>query len=77
MRAQLKDPRGVTIALASTFDGNKTHVGVRVGQTGRIAFLCGVYAATQDVMFHHRQQDGQKLEPSCRHCQTRTATLSR
>jgi hypothetical protein len=78
MRAHIKDPRGVTISLA---DGGlesssaTTHIGVRVGREGRIAFLCGVYVATSKKRYLAGVRDGEQLQPSCKHCQYRSRSV--
>jgi hypothetical protein len=72
MKAHIRDPRGVTIALAKAENSDLTHVGIRVEREGRIAFLCGVYVATSKKQFLTApQQDLDPLQPTCRHCQAR------
>jgi hypothetical protein len=74
MKAHIRDPRGVTIALAKTDTSDTTHVGFRVGPFGKIAFLCGVYLGTQKMWVHGEppvNDDLTRLQPTCKHCQNR------
>jgi hypothetical protein len=74
MKAHIRDPRGVTIANARMGYSDTIHVGVRVGQSGKVGLLCGVYSGGIPYFIENSlfaSHDLEPLRPDCKHCQDR------